>query len=119
MLYTTVKIGNKEYKCRLNTKAFVELEKRLGTNPLNIFADLANSGNTVPSLGVMLDIFHASLQAFEHGISLDDTYELYDKYIENGGDFVSFMNEIVNIIQNSGILPKDKRAEEEEKEAKN
>lgn len=33
MLYTIINVGEKEYKARLNAKACVELEKKLGTNP--------------------------------------------------------------------------------------
>lgn len=67
----------------------------------------------------MLTIFHASLQSLEHGITMDEVYDLYDKYIEDGNSFVDFMNLVVEIVQESGILPKDKKAEEEEKEVKN
>ena len=38
MLYTTITIDGVDYKARLNAKACVDLEKKLGTNPLNVFS---------------------------------------------------------------------------------
>lgn len=109
MFYTTLTIKDKEYKCRLNAKACVDLEKRLGTNPLNVFTKVASNGE-VPSLETLLMILHASLQAMEHGITLEKTYELYDAYVEEGHTMVDLIPFILDIFKTSGFF-----VEEEEK----
>ena len=80
MLYTVLNVGDKEYKCRLTAKACVDLERRMGQNPLNVFTEIQKS-NELPKVEDIIMILHASLQALEHNISLDDTYAIYsEKY---------------------------------------
>lgn len=40
---------------------------------------------------------------------MDDVYDIFDKYIEDGKTIVDFINEIVEIFNVSGLLPKDKK----------
>lgn len=113
-LYTTFTVGDKEYKARLTTKALIELERKLGRNPINILAEVGQNGDIMPKMEPMLDILHASLQALEHGITIDDVYDLYDKWLEEGKTSVDLITLIVKICQESGLIPK----EEEIKNAK-
>lgn len=114
MLYTTITIGKKEYKCRLSARALVDCERRLKTNPINVFMGMATN-NEVPSLEAMLIIFHSSLEKYNHGITLDDTYDLYDTYCEEGNDFTGFIqNVIVPIVQGSGLIPTEEEVVSEE-----
>jgi hypothetical protein len=115
MLYTTITIKNRDYKARITAKACVDLEKKLGTNPLNIFIGMAQSDELkLPSLNEILIIIHASLQAYEHKITMDDVYELYDNFIEEGHTYTDLMPIIFDIYKVSGLIP-----EEVEFEAKN
>lgn len=115
MLYTTVTISDKEYKCRLTTKGLVDLEKKLGDNPLSIFMRITN--NELPKLSDMLLVFHTSLQPYNHGISLDDVYGIYDAYIDEGHTFMDFIPFIIEIYKVSGLFSEDKSAEDAEKNA--
>lgn len=115
MLYTTITIKDKEYKARINAKACVDLEKKLGTNPLNIFINMASGDNFImPSLGSMLIILHAALQAYEHKITMDDVYDLYDDFVAEGHNLTDLVPIIVDIYKVSGLIP-----EEVETETKN
>lgn len=105
MLYTTVTIKNKDYKARLTARAIVDLEKKLGTNPINVFTKMAASGDYIPDLETIILMFHASLQAMEHGITLDKTYELYDEMVEEGKTIVDFINILLDIFKVSGMIP--------------
>lgn len=99
MLYTILKIGNKEYKCRLTARACVDLERVLEGNPLNIFVKMEQT-KQLPKLEDLIYILHASLQAYEHGISLNDAYDIYDAFVDNGKtieDLVFFMYEIFRV----------------------
>lgn len=107
MLYTIINVGNKEYKARLNAKACVDLEKKLGTNPLNIFVKMmGEDGNfNLPSLGDLISILHASLQAYHHGISVDKAYEIYDDYVNDGHNIMDLVALISEIYKVSGLMP--------------
>lgn len=109
MLYTTITIKDKDYKARLNAKACVELEKKLGTNPLNIFTKMMGAGDTInlPPLGDVITILWASLQAYEHGMSMDKVYELYDDFIGEGHNQMDMIPIIVDIFKVSGLLPEE------------
>lgn len=113
MLYTTITIKGKDYKARLNARACVDLEKRLGTNPLNVFANIANA-NTIPDLSSLITILHASLTAYQHGITLDDTYAIYDDFIEDGNTMIDIIPIILEIFKVSGFFKEEDAQEEVE-----
>ena len=72
MNYINFTAGNKDYKLRLNTRNTVMLERQLGCNPLSIFGD----GDTIPTITVMVAILSAALQQYNHGITLNDAYDM-------------------------------------------
>ena len=113
MNYIEFSAGNKEYKLRLNTRNTVMLEKQLGCNPLSIFGD----GDIIPTVTVMVAILHASLQQYNHGITLNDAYDIFDTWLGEDNSTTDFIPIILEIYKASGIIPKDKVEEEETKNA--
>lgn len=107
MLYYNFKIGDNEYKCKLTTKDLVEVERRLKKNPLTVFMSITN--NELPKMEDMLTIFHASLQSYNHGISMEEVYDIYDDYVDSGKTFVDFIPEIMEIYKVSGLIKEDKK----------
>ena len=107
MNYVEFVADNKEYKLRLTTRSTVMLEKKLGCNPLAIFG----SGDTIPTITVMVAILHASLQSLNHGITESDAYDIFDKWIEEGHTTIEFVNVILEIYKASGIVPKEVKEE--------
>ena len=103
MMYYDFKAGDKEYKLRLSTRAIVALEKSIGCNPLMIFGN----GDTVPTITVMVAVLHASLQQMNHGISLNDAYDIFDEYLADGNAPTDFIQVIIEIYQASGLIPKE------------
>ena len=110
MNYIDFEDGNKAYKLRLNTRAIIALEKQLGCNPLAIFGD----GNTIPTITAMVSILHASLQQYNHGITLNDAFDIFDAFLADGHAMTDFIPVIVDIYKVSGII---KNEEESEKNA--
>ena len=100
MNYVDFKAGNKEYKLRLTTRNTISLEKTLGCNPVAIFG----SGDTIPTITTMVRILHASLQSFEHGITLDDAYDVFDRWLDDGHVMTDFIAVIIDIYKASGII---------------
>ena len=106
MMYIDFKAGNKEYKLRLTTRSVLTLEKNLGCNPLMIFG----KGDTLPEIAKMVEILHASLQSYHHGITLDDACDIFDSYLLDGNSMTDFVAVIVEIYKASGIIPDKENA---------
>lgn len=100
MLYVDFNAGNKEYKLRLNTRNIISLEKNIGCNPLAAFGN----GETLPTVTVLVNILHSSLQQYHHGISLNDTYDIFDAYLEEH-TITEFIKLIMEIYKVSGLIP--------------
>lgn len=103
MRYTTVKIDNKEYKCRLTAETCCDLEDALGHNPLDLFI------GGMPKLKELLKVFEYSLKCYHKDV--DNVYELYDKFIDEGNTMGEFFRVTMQILQDSGFI--------EAKESKN
>lgn len=100
MMYVDFEAGNKTYKLRLTTKDIVALEKQLGCNPLAIFGN----GDTIPTLTTLVQVLHASLQNQQHGITLNDAYEIFDEYLNDGHVMTEFLTTVVDIYKASGLI---------------
>lgn len=107
MNFVNFEVGNNSYKLRLNTRSIVLLEKQLGCNPLNVFG----AGDTIPTITVMVSILHASLQQYNHGITLNDAYDIFDEFLAEGKASTDFIPVILDIYKASGIIPKDVKEE--------
>ena len=103
MMYYDFEAGNKTYKLRLNTRNVVALEKQLGCNPLGIFGN----GEKLPTVSDMVAVLFNSLQQFNHGISINDAYEIFDAYLEDGHATTDFITVILEVYKVSGIIKED------------
>lgn len=92
---------------RLNTRNTVALEKVLGGNPLSIFD---TNGETLPPITTLVTVLHASLQQYNHGISLNDAYDIFDAYLENHS-VDEFIYIVLDIYRVSGLIPKEGETE--------
>lgn len=105
MLWYDFEAGNKAYKLRLNTRNTVTLEKALGCNPLSIFGN----GETIPTVTQMAQILFASLQQYHHGITLNDAFDIFDSYLDDGHSVTDFIPVILEIYKASGIIRTDSK----------
>lgn len=99
-MFIEFEAGNKSYKLRLSTRAIVSLEKAIGCNPLAIFG----AGDTIPPITTMVQVLHAALQQYNHGITLNDTYDIYDTWLADGHIMTDFIQVIVDIYKVSGLI---------------
>lgn len=104
MNYYDFEVNGKSYKLRLNTRSIVALEKKLGCNPIGIFG----KGDTIPTIGQMVEVLHASMTQLNHGITLDEAYDIFDQWIEEGHTATDFIPIIVEIYKFSGIIKIEK-----------
>lgn len=103
MMYVDFTAGNKDYKLRLNTRNLIMLEKQLGCNPLAIFGD----GDKLPTVTEMVVVLYASLIQYNHGISLNDAYDIFDNYLADGNTATDFISVILEIYKVSGLIKGD------------
>ena len=59
----------------------------------------------------MVAILHASLQAYNHGITLNDADDIFDAWLSEGHATTDFIPVILELYQVSGIIPKEKKEE--------
>lgn len=109
MMYVDFTAGNKTYKLRLSTRNTVMLEKQLGCNPLAIFGD----GNQIPTITTMVNVLYASLVQYNHSISLNDAYDIFDEWLADGNSATDFIQILLEIYKVSGLI----KMEETEKNA--
>lgn len=100
MMFYDFEAGNKSYRLRLNTRNIVSLEKQLGCNPLAIFGD----GSVIPTVSTMVNVLFHSMQQYNHGITLNDAYDIFDQYIDEGHSVTDFIPVILEIYKVSGII---------------
>lgn len=105
MMYVDFEAGNKTYKLRLNTRNIVALESQLGCNPLLVFGI---NGDKFPTVTQMVNILYCSLIQYNHGITLNDAFEIFDNYLEDGHSATDFIQVIVDIYKVSGLMDNDK-----------
>lgn len=94
MVYTTLTIGGNEYKLRLTAAKMIEVEKALGNNPVNMLMKMANTGE-VPKMSDVMTIFWGSLTHYQHGVTKEQAYGLYDQYIADGGTYQEFITDVI------------------------
>lgn len=104
-MYTEFKAGDRTYKLRLTTQGIVSLEKTLGCNPLQMFMGIDE--DVLPKISDMITVLHQMLQPYEHGIKLNEVYDIFDAFIEDGNTMWDLVPVIIEAFQNAGFLPKD------------
>lgn len=109
MIYVDFEAGNKNYRLRLTTRNTVALEKQIGCSPLAIFGD----GDAIPQVTTMVAILNASLQSLNHGLTINDAYDIFDDWLADGHNITDFISVILDIYRVSGIIPDNSNNEEE------
>ena len=107
MNYIDFTAGGREYKLRLSIRDTVALEKQLGCNPLMIFGD----GDKVPTITVMVQVLHASLQQLNHGITMNDAYDIFEAWLNDGHAMTDSLPIIIDIYKVSGIIKNEEKEE--------
>jgi hypothetical protein len=90
-----------EYKLKLKTASIIALEEKFNTSLMNLLA----MGESIPPLNVMLQVTHYAIKDYNHSIKLNDVYDLFDKYCEEGGSQLDFYQKVyMGIFQVSGFF---------------
>lgn len=52
----------------------------------------------------MVQILHSSLTQYQHNITLNDAYDIFDEWLEEGNSTTDFIPVILEIYKVSGII---------------
>lgn len=110
MLFKEFEVGGRTYKLAMNTRSVIELEKKMGCNPIAVFGD----GDRVPTVTDMINILSAALQRFEHGLTQNDAISIFDTWLDEGHSIAEFIPVILDVYKVSGLI-----SSENEEAAKN
>lgn len=99
MKTTTLTYAGKEYQARLDIKGCLELERKLGENPLNILTVVKQE--KLPKIDDLITIIHQSLIQMNHGIKHDD---VIDMWAADGADLNKLLMDVITLFKDSGLV---------------
>lgn len=126
-----VAVKDKEYKLLLSNAGIIAAEDKLGENLMNevikyqkqlmTYADKdgkldPNKIDIMPTLSTKYctTIIYGSLQKFNHGITFAKTSDWIDDYLsEEGNDRMTLFSLVMDLLMESGVMPKDSNNEDE------
>lgn len=108
-----ITVKEQNYNLKLSIKGVINLEQKMGTNPVNVLMNMAQNTTTMPEISQLALIMHEAFQPFNHGISLDDTYNLLGDWFEEGHSITDLVQVVVELFTASGLIPKEEEIKEE------
>lgn len=104
MMYELVIVNEKEYKLCLPMMQIIELEKKLGENPLNKLMAMSD-GNKLPEMDFILDVIHYSLKKYQPKTDRNEAGNFIDEYFaEKENDLTTLIELIFAIFNKSGFF---------------
>ena len=88
--YASWDVSGNEYKLKLTAQDITKLEQKYRRNLLLYLTD-----DGIPAVADMLTVIQAAMRTYHHGMSFLSVQELFDKYVEDGGDQSSLMAEVL------------------------
>ena len=52
----------------------------------------------------MVQILHAALQQYNHGITLNDAFDIFDEFLADGHTMMDFIPVILDVYRVSGLI---------------
>ena len=107
-LFVFWEVGGTQYKLKLRPSAITSLEHKFRCNLLNLMGNM----DDMPTLTTMLQITHAAMEEWHHGLKFKRVEELYGKWIDEGGSMLQFYVEVfMKIYSVSGFFSNTMAAE--------
>lgn len=93
--------SKKSLKLKLTVSETMELEKKFRKNLMSLIGDEDN----LPPLTTMFQVIHAAAAPWNHGIKLKHVMEMYEKYLQNGGNLLKLYADVyLQIFMVSGFF---------------
>ena len=98
--YTLWCVGGEEYRLRLTSSAITKLEQKYKRN---LLLYLMSEG--IPTLSAMLETIQAAMMQNHHGMTFLKVLNLYDQYVDEGGDQSKLLVEVITpLLEVSGFF---------------
>ncbi len=94
----TWQIGDKEYQMALTAGSLLQIEKKTG---LGFFELLGKMDN----FSYLFAILWGALQKHHSGLNEDDVADLFDEYMEKGGNLQSLLELLMQVLKEAGFAP--------------
>ena len=104
MNYVELVIGGETYKLRLPIKNCAQLEKQLGCNPVQLLWNIDE--NILPKVSEIAILLQSMLSTYNHGITLEKTFELLEQYVAEGHKLFDLMEVFVQVFRECGLIGK-------------
>ena len=99
--YETLTVCGSEYHLKITTANAVKLEEQLGTDLLSGLEKLAE-------VKTLAKYYFAAAVSLNDSInSIDDVYQLFDDYVNDGGEIDTLQKLMIEVLLVSGILSKE------------
>ncbi len=82
--------GKMQYKLKLTATAISKVEQRFKRNLLAVVTD-----DGIPPVTTMLTIIQAAMLKFHHGMTFVKVQNAYDDYVDNGGDQMKLLSDVI------------------------
>lgn len=107
----TIEIKGQEYKLRLTTMGVLNLEEKLGRNPVDVYVQLGDG--QIPKIKDIVFIIHQALQPYNSNMNLEKAAMLLDDYVSEGNSIFDLLNnQIYKLFQEAGLLAKEEEVED-------
>ena len=88
--FTHWTIGDRTYNLKLRVSDQLDLEKKFRKNLISLMGDEDN----IPPLTTMLQVIHSAAEPWNHGLKLRDIHDMYDKYLQMGGNMLELYTRV-------------------------
>lgn len=96
-------IGGEDYRLKLKASTISALEQKYRRNLMVYLFD-----DGLPKISDMLTVVQAAMSQYHHGIKFQKVQDLYDEYVDAGGDQSKFMLEVlIPLLEVSGFFTSD------------
>ena len=112
---TKIEINGEEYTLRLTTANLLDIEEKLGYNPIGLFIGMRT--DKLPKLKDLLIVLHGSMQSLNHGISFAKVCELFDQWCQEGHNQFDLIPIFLDVFVEGGFLNAEAEEEDEPKNA--
>lgn len=110
MRHVLWKVDGQEYKLRLGVSEVIALERRMGgRNPMDMMMNIQQG--RLPSTTAVLAVIHASMQKFNHGITIQDVEQIYGRYLKSGGTFTDLIPTVLEVFEDAGFFKSNPEVE--------
>lgn len=83
-------VGKQDYKLKLRASEICKLEQKFRANLLMVITE-----DGLPPVATMLTVIQAAMVAYHHGMTYTAVQNIFDQYVDEGGDQTKLMTDVV------------------------